>query len=97
MNKEAGLIYYVRGRTDGPKIALTFDDGPNPPRTEEILEILAAKGARATFFVIGKWAERWPRTLERIVAGGHVVGIKAIRMPGIFATMTWRKLPYATS
>jgi peptidoglycan/xylan/chitin deacetylase (PgdA/CDA1 family) len=70
----AGIQYYVRGEAAAPKIALTFDDGPNPPRTEQILEILANAGARATFFVIGKWVERWPRTVERILAGGHAIG-----------------------
>jgi peptidoglycan/xylan/chitin deacetylase (PgdA/CDA1 family) len=65
---------YIHGRRDIPKVALTFDDGPNPPVTNDVLEVLAAKGVRATFFVIGKWAERFPRTLERIVRAGHVIG-----------------------
>lgn len=68
------IKYYTHGRRDEPKIALTFDDGPNPPRTEQILSILAADRVRATFFVIGKWVDRFPRTVDRIVAGGHVVG-----------------------
>ena len=63
---------YTHGRRDQAKVALTFDDGPNPPRTDQILEILASHNARATFFVIGKWAERWPdlpdRRLEIVLA-----------------------------
>jgi peptidoglycan/xylan/chitin deacetylase (PgdA/CDA1 family) len=55
-------------------VALTFDDGPNPPRTEQVLEILAQAQVRATFFVMGKWAERFPRSVERLIAAGHVVG-----------------------
>jgi peptidoglycan/xylan/chitin deacetylase (PgdA/CDA1 family) len=74
MDGSPALRYYIHGRAEGKKAALTFDDGPNPPRTEQILEILAATGARATFFLIGKWVERWPRTVERILAGGHVIG-----------------------
>ena len=70
----AGLAYHIRGRADGNKVALTFDDGPNPPCTEQILDILASQEARATFFLIGKWVERWPRTVERIAAGGHAIG-----------------------
>lgn len=66
--------YYNHGRRDRSTIALTFDDGPNPPRTDQLLDILAAKKARASFFVIGKWVERFPKALERIVAAGHVVG-----------------------
>jgi len=66
--------YANRGICDRPAVALTFDDGPNPPRTEQVLDILAEYDAVATFFVIGKWAERWPGTLRRIVDAGHVVG-----------------------
>jgi peptidoglycan/xylan/chitin deacetylase (PgdA/CDA1 family) len=65
---------YVRGIATEPKVALTFDDGPNPPRTEQLLRILAESGARATFFTMGKWAERFPRTVERVLAAGHLVG-----------------------
>ncbi|HVC80491.1 MAG TPA: polysaccharide deacetylase family protein [Chloroflexota bacterium] len=65
---------YVRGIATEPKVALTFDDGPNPPRTEQLLEILAKTGSRATFFTMGKWAERFPRTVDRVLAGGHLVG-----------------------
>jgi peptidoglycan/xylan/chitin deacetylase (PgdA/CDA1 family) len=68
------LVYYEHARRDQLNVALTFDDGPNPPRTDQVIEILNAKGARATFFVLGKWAERWPQALERIVRHGHVVG-----------------------
>jgi peptidoglycan/xylan/chitin deacetylase (PgdA/CDA1 family) len=66
-------IYY-HGRRDQPTVALTFDDGPNPPRTDEILEILASRGARATFFVVGKWVERWPDAFRRIHQAGHAIG-----------------------
>jgi peptidoglycan/xylan/chitin deacetylase (PgdA/CDA1 family) len=68
------VIYYTHARRDQMKVALTFDDGPNPPRTDQVIEILNSKGARSTFFVLGKWAERWPQALERIVRNGHVVG-----------------------
>jgi peptidoglycan/xylan/chitin deacetylase (PgdA/CDA1 family) len=68
------LHVYLHGRRDIAKAALTFDDGPNPPRTDEVLQILVEAGVRATFFVIGKWVERFPRALERIVEHGHVVG-----------------------
>lgn len=65
---------YTHGRRDQAKVALTFDDGPNPPRTEQVLDVLAAAGVRATFFLIGKWVDRWPRSVERIAAAGHVIG-----------------------
>jgi peptidoglycan/xylan/chitin deacetylase (PgdA/CDA1 family) len=66
--------YYRHARRDRSTVALTFDDGPNPPRTDQVLDILAAKDVRAAFFIIGKWAERFPRAVERIADAGHVIG-----------------------
>ena len=68
------LTYYQNGRRDQMKVALTFDDGPNPPRTDQVIEILNAKGVRGTFFVLGKWVERWPKAFERMIQSGHVIG-----------------------
>ncbi len=70
---ERSLIYRHGART-GNQVALTFDDGPNPPRTEQVLAILAHYEARATFFLIGRWVERFPETVRRILSGGHLVG-----------------------
>ena len=67
-------LVYHHGVRRGNHVALTFDDGPNPPRTEQILAILAEARVRATFFVIGRWVERFPETVRRIIAGGHLVG-----------------------
>jgi peptidoglycan/xylan/chitin deacetylase (PgdA/CDA1 family) len=68
------VTYYTHARRDQMKVALTFDDGPNPPRTDQVMHILASYKVRGSFFVLGKWAERWPQALERIVRNGHVVG-----------------------
>lgn len=68
------LKYYTHGRRDQMKVALTFDDGPNPPRTDQVIDILNSRGARGTFFVLGKWVERWPEAFLRIIEGGHAVG-----------------------
>lgn len=68
------LNYYVHGRRDQMKVALTFDDGPNPPRTDQVVQILNSKGVRGTFFVLGKWAERWPDAFRRLVESGHTIG-----------------------
>ena len=68
------LKYYTHGRRDQMKVALTFDDGPNPPRTDQVMEILDSRGARGTFFVLGKWVDRFPQAFQRIVAAGHCVG-----------------------
>ncbi len=56
------------------KVYLTFDDGPAPGVTEWILAELATRGARATFFCLGKNAEQYPDLYDRIIAEGHRVG-----------------------
>ncbi len=56
------------------RLALTFDDGPVEPYTNQILDILAEYDAKATFFVIGANAERHPDILRRIVNEGHALG-----------------------
>lgn len=56
------------------KLYLSFDDGPTPVITEKVLDILAAHGAKATFFCIGRNAERHPGILQRILDEGHAVG-----------------------
>jgi peptidoglycan/xylan/chitin deacetylase (PgdA/CDA1 family) len=54
--------------------ALTFDDGPDPVHTPQLLQILARHGARATFFVIGERAAQSPEIVDQIVKGGHELG-----------------------
>ena len=54
-------------------IALTFDDGPNPAVTPRLLDILDCHSARATFFVIGRWARACPDIVREVVARGHAI------------------------
>ena len=54
-----------------PLVALTYDDGPSDANTAELLEILEAAGARATFFVVGSRLEKNRELGRRIAAGGH--------------------------
>lgn len=56
------------------KIALTFDDGPHPRITPEILDILDEYHIKATFFVIGINAKNYPEALSQVVDGGHEIG-----------------------
>jgi peptidoglycan-N-acetylglucosamine deacetylase len=58
----------------GRRVALTFDDGPNPEATPAILDALAVRGVRATFFALGSHVERWPALVARAVDEGHAVG-----------------------
>lgn len=56
------------------RIALTFDDGPDPTTTPAILDILRSYGLKATFFVIGARAQQHPELIRRIVSEGHTLG-----------------------
>ena len=66
------IVY--QGHNTDRNIALTFDDGPHASYTEEILDILAEYGIRATFFVIGENVEQHPELLEREILEGHEIG-----------------------
>ena len=57
------------------QIALTFDDGPNEKWTEKYLELLAEKDIKATFFMLGKNAERHPDLVRKVAEAGHDIGI----------------------
>jgi peptidoglycan/xylan/chitin deacetylase (PgdA/CDA1 family) len=62
-----------RGRADSAAVCLTYDDGPGRS-TPELLDLLARHDARATFFMVGTEAERFPDVARRVVADGHDVG-----------------------
>jgi peptidoglycan/xylan/chitin deacetylase (PgdA/CDA1 family) len=68
-----GLVSLNQVRTDRAEVALTFDDGPHPQHTPLLLDILAARRQRATFYVIGRLVERFPDIVRRMVAEGHEV------------------------
>lgn len=57
-----------------PVVAITFDDGPHPDITPQLLAILKAKKAKATFFILGKNAEAHPEVVQRISLEGHEIG-----------------------
>ena len=63
----------THGARGGNKVALTFDDGPDPEITPAVLDELKRHGAKATFFVIGQALEAQPELGRRIVAEGHVL------------------------
>jgi len=64
----------TRVPSETKSVALTFDDGPNPDATPLILDALAARGVRATFFILGRHAEQWPALVKRVAAEGHSIG-----------------------
>jgi peptidoglycan/xylan/chitin deacetylase (PgdA/CDA1 family) len=63
----------VRGE-DPAEVMLTFDDGPSVPYTGQVLDILRANGIKATFFLCGASAERYPELVRRIRDAGHEIG-----------------------
>ena len=71
------IVYRVR--THLPLVALSFDDGPHPTFTPQVLEILERQDAKATFFLIGERVLRHPEIVARIKAGGHEVGNHYVR------------------
>jgi chitin deacetylase len=77
MNARAFQFYgeiVPRVETSRPLLALTFDDGPTAPLTEELLTILREKQVKATFFVIGQHLEEFPAVGEKVVKEGHELG-----------------------
>ena len=66
------VIY--RMRVELPLVGLSFDDGPHPTFTPQVLDILERHDAKATFFLIGERALRYPELVARIKAAGHEVG-----------------------
>jgi peptidoglycan-N-acetylglucosamine deacetylase len=63
---------FKSGLRQAHTIALTFDDGPNA-HTAEVLDALKQLGVKATFFIVGKQAHRYPKLLARIAAEGHLL------------------------
>ena len=67
------LPVYAEERTDAPRVALTFDDGPHPGRTKRILALLDRYSVKATFFILGCNAEYYPEPLALAVKAGHEI------------------------
>ena len=63
------------------EVVLTFDDGPLPPRTNHILDILASECVKATFFMVGRMAMTYPDVARRVEASGHTVGTHSQNHP----------------
>jgi peptidoglycan/xylan/chitin deacetylase (PgdA/CDA1 family) len=72
------------------ELALTFDDGPNPAWTPQLLETLAAHNVHATFFLVGRYAQAQPELIRRIVAAGHLIGNHSWSHPNLAITAAAR-------
>lgn len=71
---EAEVLCNADVKAEYKKIALTFDDGPHPYYTEELLDGLKERGVHATFFVTGEHAKLHPDVLKRMQEEGHLIG-----------------------
>lgn len=63
-----------RGTCTDKIVALTFDDGPNEPFTSQIATFLNTRAIKATFFQVGRCADRFPEVTTRLAKEGHVIG-----------------------
>jgi peptidoglycan/xylan/chitin deacetylase (PgdA/CDA1 family) len=72
--------------TERRMLALTFDDGPDPEITPMVLDALGRHEARATFFVLGELAERYPDTVRAAHDGGHEIGNHTWSHPDLVGT-----------
>ncbi|MGX1198426.1 polysaccharide deacetylase family protein [Parvibaculum sp. MBR-TMA-1.3b-4.2] len=68
------LQYHRMAPLKMKEVALTFDDGPDPHTTRRVLDILDANCIKATFFLVGYYAERHPEIVREIAARGHTIG-----------------------
>lgn len=79
------LVYSFYGTTvthnfaAGKNVALTFDDGPYPPYTDELLKILEQRQVKATFFMVAENAEKHPELVAKIAAQGHEIALHALK------------------
>lgn len=81
----AQLFGATISRTNSPrKLAITFDDGPNPSITPKLLDLLARHNAHATFFLIGRYARACPALVRELHARGHVLGNHTQTHPNLF-------------
>lgn len=91
-NSEQVRSYRLPERT----IALTFDDGPDPVWTPEVLRVLDAHQVKGTFFVLGSQVARHPDMARNLVEGSHELGVHTFTHPDLSELSGWRRdLEYA--
>ena len=83
---------FCREKTDRKVVYLTFDDGPHPPETERVLDVLRERGARATFFLIGSKVSVNEAVLRRMLEEGHALGLHTYSHAGTFPLLSFDKM-----
>lgn len=74
--------------TRNQEVAITFDDGPHPEFTPKVLDVLLRYDAKATFFMLGIMAEKYPGLVKRVIEGGHEIGNHSWDHPSLLAIPT---------
>jgi peptidoglycan/xylan/chitin deacetylase (PgdA/CDA1 family) len=74
------------------EVVLTFDDGPVPPYSNEILDILASQCVKATYFMVGKMARAYPAVVRRVYEEGHTIGTHSEDHPLRFGQLPVKKI-----
>ena len=83
---------FCREKTDRKVVYLTFDDGPHPPETERVLDVLGEHGASATFFLIGSKVSGNEAVLRRMLEEGHALGLHTYSHAGTFPLLSFDKM-----
>lgn len=83
---------FCRENTDRKVVYLTFDDGPHPPETERVLDVLRERGARVTFFLIGSKVSGNEAVLRRMLEEGHALGLHTYSHAGTFPLLSFDKM-----
>ena len=73
-NSSGAAVTYSRVNIAEPYVAMTFDDGPHPSHTPRLLDILAERNIKATFYVVGTNAREYPHIIRRMINEGHEIG-----------------------
>jgi peptidoglycan-N-acetylglucosamine deacetylase len=70
-------------------LALTYDDGPSSALTPQLLDLLRRRGARATFFMLGRQAQQYPHIVDRVIQEGHDVGCHSDQHLNAWKVLPW--------
>lgn len=73
-NSSGASVTYSRVSINEPYVAMTFDDGPHPSNTPRLLDMLAQRNIKATFYVVGTNAREYPHIIRRMINEGHEIG-----------------------
>jgi peptidoglycan/xylan/chitin deacetylase (PgdA/CDA1 family) len=73
------------------EVVLTFDDGPLPPYTDRVLEILAHECVKATYFIVGSMARAYPDRVRKVAEAGHTIGTHSMTHPIPFGRLSFER------